>query len=461
MGNSGASACSQGNQGRLKRHTTEIYKPAGLVLRTVYASYPKKMKPDYTRLLLAEQTEAQYTYTQTAFTDDYSDGYAAEWNIVLGIGPRITTLKYEPIGAIDSDDFLYRAKAPLNNPESLIPSNYEVQFYKETSQGEWKKEIQQFKPMCVAAPEAAKLIRTNSKGISKATIAQLVTALQEVDDKKTISNAGQANPPAADTYASAFTVLEKTAQVVRQMPVNASYAYRQSRRELSFEYISATGQGLAAKFSAEAQCNALADIWGVLLWGRYKSVAYTTDLADHWWSYEPLCRVDVNEPENRFAYLGDGFSIAMAGKRCAVSFDGILLGQITQVPIVHPAVYDAGVLVTPETTEVVEVVSPPYKRWRGLQAASGCAVKMKRSTYTLEPVTRPLKAAGGSAMRDYATRKLTAAAGGAARGRHSTHSLRLAGAGAVGVAKSMQWSEVTTGGWEQMSDRQYRLIIGL
>ncbi len=459
IGNSAASLCQQGNQGRLQRHTIEIYRPAGVALKTVYASYPKTMKVDKTRLILAEQTETQYTYNLGLFVDDYSDGYAAQWTVVLGYGPKITTLKYQPIGAIDPDDFLYRSKTSLGTPEEPTPSEYTVDYYYEASPGEWKKEHQIYQSMCISNPEAAKLIRQN-KAIPRNKIALLVTQLNEVDDATTISNSGQANPPAPDTYSATYTVTEKTAQIVFKMPTNAASPYRQSRRDLTFEYISATGVGLAAKYSAEAQCLALAKVWGAVLWGRYKSSSYTTDLSDSWWSYKPLTRIDVNEPQARFAYLGDGFSIAIAGKRCAVSFDGILLGQIVQTPITTPAVYDEhGTLITPAVTTTTDMISPPFINWKALQASSGSAISLTRRDYDLSPVTRSIQVASGSGLKDYQPRRISVAGAGAARGQHSTHAVRVAGGSAVDMVKSLTWAEVTPERWQQMSDRQYRKII--
>jgi hypothetical protein len=88
-----------------------------------------------------------------------------------------------------------------------------------------------------------------------------------------------------------------------------------------------------------------------VLLGRYKTCSYSTDFNDGWRGYKPMSRIDVSEPEATFSYLGNAFAIAIAGNRCAISFDGILLGKTAVVP--------EGVA-APDVFPPVDVV-PPYK----------------------------------------------------------------------------------------------------
>jgi hypothetical protein len=97
-----------------------------------------------------------------------------------------------------------------------------------------------------------------------------------------------------------------------------------------------------------------------------------------------MARIDVTEPEATFSYLGNAFAIAIAGNRCAISFDGILLGQTAVVP--------EGVA-APDVFPPVDVV-PPYKVVSVGNAAVGVAASGVAQTYT----TTLLVAVGNAAV---------------------------------------------------------------
>jgi hypothetical protein len=121
-----------------------------------------------------------------------------------------------------------------------------------------------------------------------------------------------------------------------------------------------------------------------VLWGKYKTCSYSTDFNDGWRSYKPMARIDVTEPEATFSYLGNAFAIAIAGNRCAISFDGIFLGKTAVVP--------EGVA-APDVFPPVDVV-PPYKVVSVGNAAVGVAASGVAQTYA----TTLLVAVGNAAV---------------------------------------------------------------
>jgi hypothetical protein len=121
-----------------------------------------------------------------------------------------------------------------------------------------------------------------------------------------------------------------------------------------------------------------------VFWGKYKTCSYSTDFNDGWRSYKPMSRIDVAEPEATFSYLGNAFAIAVAGNRCAISFDGIFLGKTAVVP--------EGVT-APDVFPPVDVV-PPYKVVAIGNAAVGASASGVAQTYA----TTLLVAVGNAAV---------------------------------------------------------------
>lgn len=392
-GTAGSAACQTGNQGRLLRTVIELYKLRGVVLRDILATYPDDKVGDKTIPLLAEVEETIYQYD---LGRNFQSATGDEWAPpVLGDGPQITTRKYQPVGALCPNEYAYDSE--LTDPTRLVEYDRKIDSWVENHYGEWQKTTQQYQSLILASSSTADVLRSTMEDQSK--LVDALVALSVSDDQDEFSNGGQTQPAAPTTYPAAFTTTEKTVTGKAKFPANTSSPYRQPEQSLSFEYLNSTSRG-----AAQGDADRLAKLWAPLLWGRYKAVSYTTDLGDDWFNYVPLSRVDAVEEDDRFAYLGDGFALAIAGKRCAVSIDGLYLGYLgadyidpgTAPPIdVDPVGnYSPGAasLLPPQ-------VLPPYIQTSSLEACQGSAAKLSYRLYTLEPLVMPLQVAQGQTAR--------------------------------------------------------------
>lgn len=381
MGSSSGTTCEQGNQGRLKTYQLLLRQIVGVALREIASSYPSGSGLNKTDLMIAEQTIVTYDYSPRLVSQvSLGPGTPDEWVEKRGDGPLIVTRTLRPIGSILTEEFSYNPGSMGLQPERLIESYRKIQYWEETSLGEWREVIQEYKTLAEQSPTTADNLRSVSTDLNQ-LIARLIS-LVPVDPTENRSNAGQAQPPAAETYQPAYNQSEKVVKGVAKLPANAASNYRQAQREMTFDYL--TGINRAA---GQAEATALAKLWGVLLWGRYKCTSYTTDLADSWWNYRPGVRVDAREPGTRFAYLGDGFAIAMAQNRCVVSFDGLYLGQVATMPSPDPEVTDP--------IELPGEILTPYVRAEIFQGQSGGMARLQRSTGSTAPIQKGLQGQGG------------------------------------------------------------------
>lgn len=448
MGTSADSRCSQGNQGRLLNVVTEIWQPRGVALREMLASYPEKAKGDRVKLLLAEQHLTTYVYKLgnvvqvTLGTPENDDEPPAE---ARGDGPQITVRKWRVIGAIVPTEFGYR-KIVNGSPTELVEAEREVQTWREPKLREWEYTVSRYQSLVNVAQQTAASIR---KQFARSPyLIQLLTLLVSTDFEQTVSNAGQAQPPGADTYPPEFVTTEKTFRAEAKLPANASTPYRQSVKYLSFDYLSSVGA------APQAEAQKLADLWGRLLWGRYKSTAYKTDLADFWWDYSPLDRINVIEPEHEFAYLADGWTIALAGNRCMVGFDGLYLGQWID-RIDNPDDPDNPISLSEP------VIVPLYKVVRAAQATGVGGIRVQRRDYDRTPLRRTVQAASVSTARNLGgeeVRKVQVAEACTVKVVNRRRIVKAATASTVQTIKLVAWQNVTPQLWSEMSDRQWRKI---
>ncbi len=383
-GSSIASHCEQGNQGRLLSSQVEVYQPRGVALREVFASYPKAnvaAAGDKLALMRAEVTTSSYIYDLGGISQI---GFGEDWAIeTLGDGPQITTTVYRPVGAILPKEHRYRATGPMPDPSPLAVAESKSQTWRELRFGEWDEDLVEFKALALVDSASADRLRKLYKD-DPGVLVNLLLNLQAVTSEGTISGSGQANPPSSETYPAAFSTKETTVKGRAKLPGKSSNAYRLRQKSLNFDYICAVANSeAAARAIAEAEASRLAGLWGPILWGQYKSTSYTTDFNDGWRGYRPLARMDVQEPEARFAYLGNGFAIAIAGNRCAVSFDGIFLGQSTTLP---PELI-GGTIPTSPTNPLQPVdIIPPYRRVELVGVAAIVAVQATARSHSTATV---------------------------------------------------------------------------
>jgi hypothetical protein len=385
-GKSDSDKCAQGNQGRLLSIFAETYQPRGVALKDVLATYPQgddqiALQGDKLELMKAEVSLTSYVYDLGRVSQVGSgDGWQTE---TLGDGPRITTITYRPVGAIIPDEYAYKSTGTPDPMPLAIASN-KSQTWQELRFGEWSEDTVEFQALALVDSTGADRLRTVYKDRPD-DLRMLLLSLRQSSGEETISNSGQANPPAADTYPPAKTSKQTSVEGKAVLPSNSADSLKPKEQTLGFDYIAATASTEAgAKAAATAEAARLAGIWGPVLWGKHKTCSYSTDFNDGWRSYKPMSRIDVTEPEATFSYLGNAFAIAIAGNRCAISFDGILLGKTAVVP---PGV------AAPDVFPPVDVV-PPYKVVAIGNAAVGASASGVAQTYA----TTLLVAVGNAAV---------------------------------------------------------------
>lgn len=389
--------CQQGNQGRLYQIVELAYQPFALILKEVYASYKIRIVSP-TKPVIAEYKITEFNYdlglsAQAVFGNDSGSDWIPEQPLS---GIQYSELTYKPIGAIapvysGEDPPIYSTGTneggvtALENPEALKPAYRKIQTWTEPSLGEYQYQVSDYVPLIEKYPEIASKLADKIPDLDD-LLSNLVVLVPNSDELD-ISNSGGAQPPAPDTYQPEYNESTSTVRGEYKTPADSTVAHREREKNLSFDYISATGINMAAaRAQAKVACDRLAELWAKIIWGRFKASSYITDLDDVWWDYSPLSRVDVLEPRNKtYSYLGDGWSIAMAGKRTAVGFDGILLGKkvTLSVPnldgetVIDP---ETGDPITPETLEIVSVI-PPYQQVGIHNAALGMGVEFKATLY--------------------------------------------------------------------------------
>jgi hypothetical protein len=462
----GETQCEKGNKGRLRRHEIEIFRPVAIAFRPIFETYPKGVIPgtrtptfpinlsysfrdDYTLVLVERQT-VTYQYELTArqsklpalngsgIEEDPEETKLSEL-AELGIGPKIITTIEKSIGTVLPEEYALDPSAKhqlLRSFGGLVLVERQTSYWEELKRSEWEKTETTEKGLVLAYPDIRDELNERLKRESLAYDPALMLALTTAESTVTRSNSGQAQPPAADTYNPTYSVQDAVVKGRATLPVDTAFQYRQRERELSFEYLSAQGDSPAqALFSAREQANRLAQVWGQVLWGRYKGVSVIGDLADGWFNYRPLDRVNVTEPDGVAAYWADGFSIAMAEARCAIGFDGMLLGWTT--------------------ADQPEIFTPIYQQRRGSEAMLVWSARSRSRNYSLEPVriasqanltwmAKPLPNASGKATLAWIAKSTTNLKQSKAR-----FALMAFGSG------SRYWDELTAEQWNELTAEQW------
>lgn len=463
----GETQCEKGNKGRLLRHEIEIFRPVAIAFRPIFETYPNGVIPgtrtptfpvnlaysfrtDYT-LVLVELQETIYQYEGNLVSRQGGGGSVPddpeETNLEelekLGIGPKIITTISKSIGTVLPEEFAFDPSARhqlLTSFGGLVVVERQTNYWEELKRNEWEKLERTEKGLVLAYPDIRDELDQQLKRESMAYDPALMLALTTAERTVTRSNSGQAQPPAADTYNPAFSVQDAVVKGRAVLPVDTAFQYRQREREFSFEYLSAQGDNPRQALSnAREQANRLARVWGQILWGRYKGVSVISDLADGWFNYRPLDRVNVTEPDGVAVYWADGFSIAMAEARCAIGFDGMLLGWTT--------------------TDQPEIFTPIYQQRRESEAMLAWSARSRFRNYSLEPIrivsqanlawmAKPLPNASGKAALGWMAKSRTNLKQSKAR-----FALMAVGSG------SRYWDELTEAQWDDMTAAQWRNLL--
>jgi hypothetical protein len=443
-GTSASTKCQQGNQGRLKKHSITISRPLGVVLREVFATYPESVEvTNKAELTTAEETITTYEYdvglvgSITTIQDE--DAQPSELE-TIGTGPRITVTKRQAIGAIIPSEFAYDTTRPqMMQPSELVDSELQINAWRERNLGEWTAREQLYKSLAIVQPSIVEFIKDQYAKDGLYPDPRDLVRLISTQDQTTISNSGQAQPPAPDTYPAPFSTQAITVKGRANFPIDAVTPYRQRTRELSFEYLSTVSSGVPNIGAAQTEAERLAKIWGVILWGRYKGSTLTVGLDDQWFDYQPMMRADITEPEGISAHLTDGFAIAMSDRRCVVSFDGMLLGFT-----------DAN---------NSEIVTPIYKQTDEGTFTLGFAFTSRDRDYDLTPIHEVGEFALGFAIRQQSDERAEFALGFSFVGfSNPEQGLFALGLSSDGVG-SIDWEDMTEAQWESMSQSQWGNLL--
>jgi hypothetical protein len=465
----GESKCEKGEKGRLLKQTIEIYRPVAIAFKAIFETYPKDVLPgtkkpsfpialeysfrDSYQLVLVERqvTTYQYEFTsKSAKMPAMNGGNAPEEDPEetkleeleeLGIGPKIVTLIEKSIGTVLPEQWAYDPSAKhqlLRSFGRVVPVERQTNYWEELKFNEWEKREVNEKGFVLAYPDLKDELDQQLKKESLAYDPILMLALVPAQDgvKVTRSNAGQAQPPAPDTYNPAFSVQDAVVKGKATLPVDTAFQYRQRERELSFEYLAPQGTTpREAIFNAREQANRLAQLWGQILWGRYKGVSCISDLADGWFGYRPLDRVNVTEPDGVAAYWADGFSIAMSEAKCAIGFDGMLLGWAS---VQHPT-----------------LIAPIYQQRFEDDCAIAFGLVDRSRSYSLNPIESSDQCAIAFAIRpEFDDLSKIAIAFGL---KDRTNYLRdlIAVGWTMTDTGSVPWEELAQEQWQEMTQQQW------
>lgn len=467
-GNSSNTQCQQGNQGRLKYHEILEEKLRGVALREMIATFPKKLNPDKLTMMPASRQLTTYELASTRVSlIDYSTGEDGDYAPLpedleilepLGKGPRITVSNFVPIGALCPDEFKYSRKETGGKPESLTETDRTIDYWSEENRGEWHHRKQEYKALITAFPGLADKLRTqNAKNRgSKIALANILAQIISTKDETMISTAGQAQPPAADTYSPQYSTTERNIRGKARLKSGAADNYRQRRDTINFDYL--TSNGGSVRLGLESAASYLADLWAKLLWGQYKASSYTTNLADHWFEYQPLQRVDVRETRRKFAYLADAWSIAISGNQCAVGFDGVYLGEKKIAASSEVVIFDPD-NPQPEPDPEIEIIDPPYSQAIERAWASGGAISNKIYLYSRAPIQKQIQWCSGGSLRSTSESiKFQIASGGSIKGVSRLRVCKLSSGSLLRSGEPLYWAEITESEWQSLDEWQWSRI---
>lgn len=431
--NSNSTHCEQGNQGRLLQYERRLQRTIIATIREVVESYDGSNGAigGILNLTDAEYEVIRYFYEPDLDEDSGSSETTEVIQATLSKGVRHERSLSRPVGAVLPEEYSAGGDFPYIFSLDLRPVELETNRWQEMRPREWHHRKTVLQAIAIAKPDVLEILRERNTNIDGKL------GLVTIEDLLTISNNGNAQPPAPDTYPPEFDTREIAVRGRAILPVDAPVdnCSREYRQDLSFEYLSGTNLS-----EIQDKVNKLALIWGVLFWGRYKAAQVTTDLGDDWFGYSPLDRCDFVEPEGIASYLGDGFGMALSGSRCAIDIDGIFLGFVD-----NPA--------TPA------VITPIYQVRIPVQLASGAAIGISYRDHDNSTIRMLVQAANGSAIRDAIKTPAQFANGAGLRVTDRRISLRLANGTAVEVTPPIEWESMTQEEWGEISDRQWRNIV--
>jgi hypothetical protein len=210
----------------------------------------------------------------------------------------------------------------LTFPTTLVLSEYKEEKYTEIQRNKWQLETINQKAWVLVDESGLSSYRDQFEEANPEIGFFDNSFYWQLKDSepRTISTSYTANqPPAPERFTKVKEIYECPVKAKVYFPSFAGL-YKDRIKELSVD------SGL---LTSKAQAQKLGKIEGLINWGKWKGNTCTTVLWDEFFDVSPLDPIDWTESTGlTHRFLIDGFSIAITGKRCAVSFDGIWVSKV-------------------------------------------------------------------------------------------------------------------------------------
>lgn len=318
----GGTDCENGNQGRLLSSVITSRKCFGVVFRGLVAiGRAKALSPAITF------SDAQLIPLTNEYTEVTRYEYTPPETLTgqnRGRGPLITRRKIGRLGAIMPDYFSSKGYRPINSfiYDLAVDTEQERSYWFQTSPTEWRYEHTLRQSQIIAKEAEVARSHEAAKKLGRSVDAQNYASLVTVEESVTTN--GNNTPPAPETLPAKYTIEQKDASATYVLPQDANWEYRDRTQALSFDYLS--GNTAAA---INSQAYALARIWGVIGWGRYRGNTVSGAMSDYLLStYRPGDMVAVEEEGWVSHNLADGYSIGIEGEEMLVGLDLMYMGRV-------------------------------------------------------------------------------------------------------------------------------------
>lgn len=335
-------------KGKLLRIETQIQRVQGAVL----AEYFKAK----------EEAEAQFVGKSnpiTALSRETTYEYDSKERPI-----RITTIEHEPVGALLANtNYDWEQLATI--PSGPTRSKESVESWKRRHGNEWEHKLEVYAPLSRIQPEAIKDEMLASD--------RTVLVIDNNSSFREISNAGQTVPPAVERYPEVATFQDKRVCGEARFSQYGGNPFRERERTYSIEYLGggkvveessggvrarALGNGYFTDCTDE-QCKRIAEIEGALLYGRFKGQELQIGLKDELFGWEPLMRVNCQEPGGVIrAFALDDSHWYLGQEKALVNFGAIWVGDAVGAEVRLPYVVQRSL--TARGVGGASVVALPY-----------------------------------------------------------------------------------------------------
>lgn len=214
---------------------------------------------------------------------------------------EVKTTEYECLGALlAGTNYDWEELATI--PNAVVLSKDSAETWKRRHGNEWEHKLEVYAPLSRIQPEA---IKDEMSALDRVV---LVTDIGS--SYREVSNVGQTVPPAVERHPEIATFQDKRVCGEARFSQYGGNPFRERERTYSIEYLGggkvqeessggvraiALGNGYFTDCTDE-QCKKIAEIEGALLYGRFKGQELQIGLKDELFTWEPLMRVNCQEP---------------------------------------------------------------------------------------------------------------------------------------------------------------------